>query len=110
MLLTDCSNFTICRSIRVMNLQWPGGFVNEGTFFRQFVNLQHLILKIPPEYLRRINFGSMDQLMTLEICRDLMTPNTENPFDSELSGGVSLSGHESEHCKGIDYANLQLPN
>jgi len=45
-----------------MNLQWPGGFVNEGTFFKQFVNLQHLQLKLPPEYLRKINFSVMNQL------------------------------------------------
>lgn len=34
LLLTDCSNFSICQSIRILNLQWPGGFVNEGFFFR----------------------------------------------------------------------------
>lgn len=34
LLLTDCSNFSICQSIRILNLHWPGGFVNEGYFFR----------------------------------------------------------------------------
>lgn len=71
LLLTDCSNFSICQSIKILNLQWPGGFVNEGFFFRQFVNLEHLILKLPSDYLRRINFSLMNKLHTLEITTDL---------------------------------------
>lgn len=71
-----------------------------------------MILKIPPSYLERINFGVMDKLETLEICTDLLySGQSENPLDSELSGVASLSGQESDsaHCRGIDYSKLQLP-
>lgn len=78
LLLTDCSNFSICQSIRILDLQWPGGFVNEGFFFRQFVNLQHLILKLPNDYLRRINFSIMNYLQTLEITTDLCNSNFDH--------------------------------
>lgn len=115
LLLTDCSNFSICQSIKILNLQWPGGFVNEGFFFRQFVNLEHLILKLPSDYLRRINFSLMNKLHTLEITTDLNhTPidqlNEHNNY-SELSAGMSIGNeHESQnYSKGIDYSQLQLP-
>ena len=78
LLLTDCSNFSICHSIRVLNLKWPQGFVNEGFFFRQFVNVQHLILKLPSDYLRRINFSLMSQLQTLEITTDFIYSNFDH--------------------------------
>lgn len=93
-----------------MSLQWPGGFVNEGNFFRQFINLQHLVLKIPPEYLKKINFSVMEQLETLEITTDLIISHNMDNFDSEMSERVSLSQQDSDYCKGLDYANLHLPH
>jgi hypothetical protein len=87
--------------------------VNEGFFFRQFVHLEHLILELPSDYLRRINFSVMNQLQTLEITTELSSnsfDHTYEPCYSELSG-VSI-GNELEgvnYCRGLDYSQLQLP-
>jgi hypothetical protein len=79
------------------------------------VNLEHLILKVPNEYLRRINFQLMNHLQTLEITTELNQHSVENQYDpsfSELSGGNSLGMDvDCNNCsKGIDYSLLQLPN
>ena len=68
-------------------------------------------MKLPNEYLGRINFSLMNELKTLEITTDALYKNFDHYEQSysEFSGVSIGNDSDSNFCKGIDYSQLQLP-